>query len=146
LAHALKLHTLHREFFPDERIQIHATRDDIAPGDTSQFSAHAKLAANVIENVRREKSDLPLVIFLEIEKAVTGQPLARHTFDFVHFNRRKIARHVSLVAKKIVARRNENPLNLDVIFGVHHRQTLIAASVKCNHASDKLVRNCGVEP
>jgi hypothetical protein len=120
---ALELDALHGEFFANERIQFHAAGDKVAPRDTGRFVRRTQLPANRVKNFRRKKSDLAFVVVLEIEEPVADQTFARNALDLADFNGGIFTGLPPLVAKKIVAGRNENPLDLEVQ-SVAHRLKL----------------------
>ena len=109
-----KEHALDFKFPPDERIQIYAARNDIAPRAPRRFTVYRQLAANIIKNFCRKESDLPRVVFLETKETVAEQPLPRHTLNFLQLHRWMVAGRLIVMAEEIMPRRDEELLDFDV--------------------------------
>src|SRR6266436_3547154 len=103
---SVKTNALHFKIFPDEFVKIDISRVNISPDNAGLNSLHLKLVAKFIENFQRKKCDLALVIVLEIEITIATNPLASRTFDHRHFNHRVGIRLATVMADKIVPRRN----------------------------------------
>ena len=114
-ADALKLHTLQFELLSDECVQIHAARDDISADGSDGFSRDAKFVTDSIENLRGKKSDLALVITREIKKAVAFDAASGDTFDFPYLDGVVFAGRLTVMAEKIMPRRNKKPLDPDLL-------------------------------
>lgn len=63
-------------------------------------------ATELVENVKREKCDLPLVIFLVIEIAISTQSPPRDAFNGRDFDHWEIIRFPAVMPFKIVTKRN----------------------------------------
>ncbi len=103
---SVKTNALHFKIFPDEFVKIDISRVNISPDNAGLNSLHLKLVAKFIENFQRKKCDLALVIVLEIEITIATNPLASRTFDHRHFNHGVGIRLATVMADKIVPRRN----------------------------------------
>jgi len=69
--------------------------------------ADLELVAKSIENLRGKKCDLAFVGFLVIVEAIAANAVAGRAFDHWDFNYRMRIRLAAVMAKKIVAGRNE---------------------------------------
>jgi hypothetical protein len=112
-ANTFKLNALQLELFSDKFIQIHAARYDVPAGSSGGFFRQAKLAANRLENFRGEKSDLALVIILEIKKTIAPHTAAGNAFNCLHLDDLMLAGRLAMTPKKIMTWRNEKALNTD---------------------------------
>jgi FdhD protein len=63
-------------------------------------------SAQLIENVERKKRDLSLVVVLEVEITISANPAACDTFDHGHFDHGMRVWLPTVMANKIVSRRN----------------------------------------
>src|SRR5260221_9144660 len=107
LGRAEKADALHLELFADQRRQVGAGRDHIAPKDRWRPIPHAELGAQLLVHFIREKSDLAFVLRLEIEEAVALDAAPGDALDLGAFEHRMPARRLAMVAEEIVPRRNE---------------------------------------
>ncbi len=76
-----------------------------------------------MENLEREKRDLPFVIFLVIEEAIAANAVTGHTFDHPDFDCRMLIRLAPMMPKEIVAGRNVK------VTDFHHDHDTIAAKL-----------------
>jgi hypothetical protein len=90
----------------DERIQISAFDDDVAPRKPRSFFRKPKLAAHRGENFPRKKCHLPLVVFLEAKKTVVPDAASGHAMNFRDLNRRMFAGRLAVAPEEIMAGRN----------------------------------------
>ena len=104
--------SLQLKCFADERVQIGAGDDDIAPQNAGRFVDKREGHAEAIENFPGEESDLAFVVVFVIEKPVAAQSTARDAFDLVDFLEREIVRLAISMAVVIVAGRDEDLLDL----------------------------------
>ena len=98
--------------FPINDLQIDARDDDVAAQDTGRFVHAGKCGAQEIERFLREKSDLTLVVLLEVEKTIAANAVSGDAFDSIDFLQMIIVRFASMMAKIIVAGRNENLMDI----------------------------------
>ena len=107
-----KLHTLNFKLTTDKRKKIDPGDDNVAAQNARRFPPDSKVGAESLENLRRKKCDLTLVIFSMIKVAVPEQTFAGDTLDSVLFNQRRRSRRLAVVADEIVFMRNEDLLDL----------------------------------
>lgn len=105
--HAEKSHALHFEFGSDQRIQIRAGDQRIAPGCGGVGLGQVELAAESVKDFQGKECDLPFVVFLEVKEAITPDTATRNTVDPIYFNDWIFAGGPAVVAEEIVARGDE---------------------------------------
>jgi FdhD protein len=97
---------LNLEFLVDELVQINAARDHVAPRRSRRSIVYVQRSAELIENAERKKSDLSLVVVLEVEITIAANPAARDAFDQGQFDHGMRVRFATVMANEIVSRRN----------------------------------------
>ena len=102
----MKRDSLDFEILINQIVEIDAARDDISSGERGRAVLHFKRTAELVENLAREKCDLPFVIVFEIEVAIATNSATGHAFDHRNFNRRMVVRFASMMPDKIVSPRN----------------------------------------
>jgi hypothetical protein len=100
--HAQEAHSLDREFAADERIEIHAPGNDIAPKGRGRFVHHAEARAEFIVDFARKESDLALVVGFVVEKAVAFQAASGQAADLRHLEHGVLPRWFAIVAEEIM--------------------------------------------
>lgn len=103
---AVKPHPLDFEILSNQLIQIDLAGQHIASNQRRRAGAELERAAKIIQNLEREKRDLPFVIFFEIEKSIAPNSVPGHAVDRPHFQSRIFIRFALMMAKKIMPRRN----------------------------------------
>lgn len=98
-----KAHALQLKRFADERIQIRAGHNYVAPQDTGRFIHERKGGAKVGENFLGEKSDLAFVVVLKVVEAVAANAVAGHAFEAIDFLEWIIVRGASVMAEIVMA-------------------------------------------
>jgi FdhD protein len=106
LLRSIKTNALNLKFLADEFVQIKAARDHVAPRRGRRSIMCIQRSAELFENVERKKSDLSLVVVLEVEVTISANPAACDTFDHGHFDRGMRVRLPTVMANEIVSRRN----------------------------------------
>lgn len=96
-AHALEL-----KIFSDERVQIGTGDEDVAAENPGRFINVGESGAQLRENFRGEKGDLPLVIFFEIVKAIAAETVTGDAFDPLDFLEWIFIRLAAGMAEKIM--------------------------------------------
>ena len=98
--------TLNFKVLADQAVEIATAREDITPDSVGRAMVNFERGAQLLENFERKKCDLPLVIFFEIEVAVTANAAAGDAFDARNLNRRVRVGHAFVMSDKIVPGRN----------------------------------------
>lgn len=98
--------TLNFKVLADQAVEIDAAREDITPDNAGCVMVNFERGAQFLKNLERKKCDLPLVIFFEIEVAVTANAAAGDAFDTRNLNRRMRVGHAFVMSDKIVPGRN----------------------------------------
>jgi FdhD protein len=104
----MEANALGLKIFSDQLIKIDIARENISPDTTRRNAVHLQRAAQFVKNLQREKRDLPLVIFVVIEIAVSAQTASGHTFGCRNLNHWKVIWLPPVVPDKIVTGRNIN--------------------------------------
>jgi FdhD protein len=99
----VKTNSLNLKILLDQSVKIDIAREHVPSHQSRRTILDFERAAEFIENFEREKCDLPFVIFLKIEKAISPYAVPSHTFDRRNFNRRMFLRLAPMMAEKIVA-------------------------------------------
>jgi FdhD protein len=102
----METNALNFKFLADEFVQIKAARDHVAPRRSGRSIMCVQRNAELFENVERKKSDLSLVVVLEVEVTISANPAARDTFDHGYFDHGMRVRLPTVMANEIVSRRN----------------------------------------
>jgi len=103
---SVKTNALNLKFLADEFVQIKAASDHVAPRRGRRSIMCIQRSAELVENVERKKSDLSLVVVLEVEVTISANPAACDTFDHGHFDRGMRVRLATVMANEIVSWRN----------------------------------------
>jgi FdhD protein len=103
---SVKVNTLDLKIFSDQPIKINIPREDISPERARRNAFHLQRSTELVENFQREESDLPLVIFLVIEIAISTQSPPRDAFNGQDFDHWEIIRLPAVMPLKIVTGRN----------------------------------------
>ena len=98
--------TLNFKVLADQAVEIDTAREDITPDSAGRAMVNFERGAQLLKNLERKKCDLPLVIFFEIEVAVTANAAAGDAFDARNLNRRVRVGHAFVMSDKIVPGRN----------------------------------------
>ena len=85
-------------------------------------------AAQLVENLEREKCDLPFVIVPVIEEPIAAEAAPGHTFDQWNFDNRMIVRFAAMMTKVVVPRRNVEVTDF-------HRRNNIGSDLKMKEQS-----------
>lgn len=101
-AGTVKADALHLKIFVDQLVQIDISRDDVATDERGRTVLQFERAAEVIENLEREKRNLPFVIFAVIEEAIAADTVTGHAFHFRNFDDRIFVRRTAVMAEEIV--------------------------------------------
>jgi FdhD protein len=104
----MEANALGLKIFSDQLIKIDIARENISPDTTRRNAVHLQRAAQFVKNLQREKRNLPLVIFVVIEIAVSAQTASGHTFGCRNLNHWKVIWLPPVVPDKIVTGRNIN--------------------------------------
>src|SRR6478752_4053009 len=99
-----KLHALNFELTTYERKEINSGNDDVAAQHPRRFLPDAEVGAEPLENLRRKKCDLALVIFAMIKVTIPKQTLARDTLDSFPLNQWRRSRRLAIMANEVVFR------------------------------------------
>ena len=125
--HPVETNSLNVEIFPDQIVQIDIAGENISANRTRTSSFDLQRAAELVENVEREKGDLPFVIFLVIEIPIAAQSPPGHALNGRDFDHWEIIRFTAVMPFKIVAGRNVKMADF------HRANVIIAgASMKAN--------------
>lgn len=119
LCHAVKAHTLDCELATDQRIEIDASGDHIAPEGRRRPVPHPEPCAEFIVDFCCEERDLALVVGFEIEETITLDTSFREAGDLRHFERSIFARWLTMAAEEIVSGRDIEALDRDGWCGSH---------------------------
>ena len=103
---AEETNALHFEFFTDERIQIGAGSDHVAPRKGRRARLNSQRATKFIENFQRKECDLPLVIVFEVKIPILANATPCHAIDHWHLNHGIVVRLTAMMPDKIVRERN----------------------------------------
>lgn len=101
-AGTVKADALDFKIFADQLVQIDISRDDVATDERGRTVLQFERAAELIENLEREKRDLPFVVFAVIEEAITADTVTGHAFHFGNFDDGIIVRCTAVMAEEIV--------------------------------------------
>src|SRR5204863_79266 len=82
----VKSNSLDLKILSDQFVKIDIAGENISPEATRRNGFHWERAAEFIENLEREKCDLPFVILFVIEIAVAAQTASGDAFNRGNFN------------------------------------------------------------
>jgi FdhD protein len=103
---AFETNPLNFKSLVDQLVEIDTARDHVSSNQPGRAIVNLKCAAELIEDLKGKKCDLPFVIVLEIQVTVTADPAPGDALDYRHLNRRICVRLATVVPDKIVVRRN----------------------------------------
>ena len=103
---AAKADPLNFKIFPDQRIEIDASNENIPTEATGIGAFDLERAAKFIENFERKEGDLSFVIRFVIEIAIPPQTASSHAFNGWDFNRWEVVGLAAMVSFKIMAGRD----------------------------------------
>lgn len=98
----MKADSLDLKIFPDQFIKIDTTGEDISPDRAGRNGLDLQRAAKLVENVEREKRDLPFIVFFVIKVTVPSQSAPGDALDFRHLDHGKLIRFPAVMANKIM--------------------------------------------
>jgi hypothetical protein len=98
---------IHAELAADQAIQAHPAGDHVAPQDAGSAAVYPKAFTEVIKHFGLKQGDLSFVIRFITKKAVSHDAALRDALNAGRRMHRVPVRGHSVVAEKVVARRNE---------------------------------------
>src|SRR5262245_6927511 len=107
LLHAGKPDPLDFKLASNERHQVHAADEHIAPRSSGLRFGQVQFPSHCVKNFLREKRDLAFVTILESEIPIATDALPGHALDLVRLDNRVLAGRTTVVPDKVVARGGE---------------------------------------
>jgi hypothetical protein len=102
----VEANALHFKILADQPGKIHIACDHITPDHSGRAILEVKRIAKFIKNFARKKGDLPFIIVLIIEEAITSNAMTGHTLNASHLQNGVFVWFAPVVAKKVMASRN----------------------------------------
>ncbi len=106
MLHSEKTHALDLKFLTDQFVEIDGAGDHVAPRRSRRRFRKLQRRAQRLENFRREKRNLPLIIALEIEIAVASNAAAGDAFNFIPLNHGVVIRLATVMPDEVVSTGN----------------------------------------
>jgi len=97
----------------NERIEVHAARDDVPACGARLGLGKVQLCPKHLEHFHGKERNLALVVLLEPKETVSSDALSGDAFDLVHLEDGMFTCSVAMMAKVIVAWRNEQMFDPD---------------------------------
>ena len=109
---AEETHPLDFELLTDERIEIDTRGEDVAAQIRGTAFTEFEFGAQLGEHFGGEEGDLTFVVFLVVEKTIAADAAVCDTLNLIDFESRVFPGGLAVVAKIVVARRNEEAAQL----------------------------------
>src|SRR5262249_32701438 len=97
-----KTNALDFKFSANQRIQIDARDEGVAPRRRGLSEGQIKFAPESLQDFQGKERDLPFVVFLEVEEAIPPDTTAGNAVDLIHFHDRILAGRLTVVVKEVV--------------------------------------------